>query len=338
MTHASCDCGWSGTYRTQPVADHATRRHSCARTTVLAQRAARVAARKAADGPRRGCEHKYADHQHGTRAAYVLDKCRCRACRDATAASARAKARAEAYGTWQPYVDAQPVRDHIAALRAQGLGVKRIAHLAGLGHGTISAVVYGKYVDGQRRTPSLRVRPNTAQRILAVTADLDTLGTKVAVDSTGTRRRIEAMLAAGWSVNAFARAAEVDDQALRSALLHQPIAAANARAVRNAYEQLWATKPAEGTWHQKAAATRARNTAKARGYVPALMWDDEDIDDPYAELAQPDWDTPTKPGKAARVHLDDVDFLLRAGESLEHVAERLGVTVDAIDKARERAA
>lgn len=338
MTTASCACGWSGTYRTQPVADYAARRHLCSRTTVLAQRAARVAARKAADGPRRDCQHKHADHQHGTRAAYVLDKCRCRACRDATAKEARAKARAEAYGTWQPYVDAQPVRDHIAALRDQGLGVKRIAHLAGLGHGTISAVVYGKYVNGERRTPPVRVRPNTAQRILAVTAGLDTLGTKVAVDSTGTRRRIEAMLAAGWSVNAFARASGVNQQALHSALLHQPITATNARAARDAYELLWATPPAENTWHQKAAATRARNTAKARGYVPALMWDDEDIDDPYAAPADPDWDTPTKPGRAARVHLDDVDFLLRAGESLEHIAERLGVTTDAIDKARERAA
>ena len=40
------------------------------------------------------------------------------------------RTRQTAYGRWQPYVDAQPVRDHINTLRAQGMGWKRVAEVA----------------------------------------------------------------------------------------------------------------------------------------------------------------------------------------------------------------
>lgn len=35
------------------------------------------------DRPTRDCQCKRANHQHGTRTAYVVDRCRCDPCREA---------------------------------------------------------------------------------------------------------------------------------------------------------------------------------------------------------------------------------------------------------------
>src|SRR5579859_6976414 len=76
---------------------------------------------------------------HGTRACYVCGPgpgsgpgCRCDACRAANRAHARRRARLTAYGQWHPFVDAEPVRDHIQALSQAGIGRRRVAALAGI--------------------------------------------------------------------------------------------------------------------------------------------------------------------------------------------------------------
>ena len=74
---ASCDeCGYTATSRTQNLAYYGLRRHSCDRQRMLAAREARVAARKAKDGPKIDCHCPKTRHEHGTRNAYVVDKCR----------------------------------------------------------------------------------------------------------------------------------------------------------------------------------------------------------------------------------------------------------------------
>jgi hypothetical protein len=124
-------CGYTADYASAPLADAHHRRHSCAKHRRGLDQAARRAERLQARVPRE-CTHPQARHRHGTRAAYVKDRCRCAACTAANTAASRIATRERIYGRWRPYVDAGPVREHIAALRAAGIGVERIAHLAGL--------------------------------------------------------------------------------------------------------------------------------------------------------------------------------------------------------------
>lgn len=68
-----------------------------------------------------------------------------------------------AYGRWNPWVNAEPVRTHVRAQMSAGLAWKTLAQLAGVAPNTISRLLYG-------RPLTTRMRPATARRILAVRA------------------------------------------------------------------------------------------------------------------------------------------------------------------------
>ena len=140
VTRTCPTCGFAGTYATDRVADYHHGNHSCARHLRLAERARRRAER-AAGGPRRNCRHERTHHLHGTRAAYVKDRCRCKRCRRANTADSRTSHRERTYGRWEPYVDAGPARAHILALREAGFGLRRIAQLAGVSTTTLRAII-----------------------------------------------------------------------------------------------------------------------------------------------------------------------------------------------------
>ena len=61
--------------------------------------------------------HVRARHQHGTRAAYVQDRCGCGPCTAANTAAQRRRSTAIAYGTWTGLLDAAEVRAHVQSLR-----------------------------------------------------------------------------------------------------------------------------------------------------------------------------------------------------------------------------
>jgi hypothetical protein len=194
---ATCeDCSWSAVYRTVAKAVYAGRQHRCATHLTRVARAERVEQRRTASGVVRDCQHKIADHQHGTYAAYVLDRCRCRPCRDAVRDKRRHEARMKAYGSWQPYVDAEPVRAHIRALAEAGVGYKLVGQAAGVSYGAMSKLIYGTPTIG--RKPSRRIRTDTAERILAVTVE-QALVPSSRVDADLTWRRIHSLIALGYT-------------------------------------------------------------------------------------------------------------------------------------------
>ena len=275
------------------------------------------------------CHHKHADHQHGTRAAYVLDKCRCDPCRAANTRAARALRRAQLYGRWDGLTDAQPARDHIHTLTAAWVGLKQIAARSGISSGTLTKLLYGApRPDGTRRPPARRIKPATERRLLAVTPDL---ADGARTPATGTRRRLQALTATGWSTSHLARRSGLDRQVLDRALHDETTltTAGTAAAVARLYSDLWDTPPPTGTRWERSAATRARNHATRNRWAPPLAWDDETIDDPDA--------TPTGTGHQPRDLLADVDWLLQAGESPHHIATRLDITPGGIARALARA-
>jgi len=150
--------------------------------------------------PVRDCEHSRVHHEHGTRLAYVLDRCGCGPCRAANTAAERRRRQTVAYGRPTGLVDSTAARAHVLDLRRQGLSVARIAELAGVGHGALVALVYGRSGRGATR----HIRPQTEQRLLEVRFDAwqQPAGRRVA--GTGTRRRLQALAASGWSVPALA--------------------------------------------------------------------------------------------------------------------------------------
>jgi hypothetical protein len=121
--------------------------------------------------------------RHGTRAAYVVDRCRCEACRYAIVVYERARERKTRRGL-VPYVDAQPVRGHLAMLSTEGIGWKRAARLAGVHTSVVHKIIYG--APDRNMGPSQRVRRRTAAAILTVKPTLDVIadGAYIPADAT----------------------------------------------------------------------------------------------------------------------------------------------------------
>lgn len=275
---AACpECGWSGRPTTPRLAAYALRKHSCEKQRRLDARLARGQLRRAAtDRTPRTCSHKRASHQHGTYAAYVLDFCRCLPCATANSTYEKQRTRQQAYGRWDGLVDAAPAREHVVALQAAGMGWKRVALASGVSNGALTKLLYGK----QGRGPSRRIRPATANRLLAVTL---AVADGVPVSGVGTRRRLQALVALGWSISSLGRQIGITN-------IHRTIhghgdglvKASTARAARDLYDRLWDTFPPEDEHRQKISASRARRYATGFQWPPPLAWDDDEIDDPYA--------------------------------------------------------
>jgi hypothetical protein len=206
-----------------------------------------------------------------TRTAYVKDRCRCTDC---TAAN-RIVTRERIYGRWHPYVDAGPVREHIAALRAAGIGVERIAQLAGLSVSHIRELAQ----PGRGHSPGTqRVRPSTATRVLRIGIADGSRAPCSRVDATGTRRRLQALIAIGWPTELLAAQLGRRPNNLRRTMTGESVTARTAQDVATLYERLWNSRPPRLTNEQRAAADAARAQAAARGWLPPLAWDDIDTD------------------------------------------------------------
>jgi transcriptional regulator with XRE-family HTH domain len=232
----------------------------------------------AADRTPKPCRHKYTRHQHGTREAYLQDECRCSPCSAANAAYQRRRHRTAAYGrTPTGWVDATPVRAHVENLRAAGLGRTEIAARAGLDGAVVYCLLHGR----NGRPPTRRVAARTAQQLLAVPLpDVDDLAHGTAIDGTGTRRRLQALVALGWSQTALA--CRLDwSKANLGRVLHGRgggrVTVRTRAAVHALYEQL-SMSPAPTTY----GSDQARAHAAHRGWPSPLAWDDDTIDDPAA--------------------------------------------------------
>ncbi|WP_375000192.1 hypothetical protein [Aeromicrobium sp. CTD01-1L150] len=281
----SCQsCGWSGRYETAGRADYAKRRHSCQKYQAKAAARQRGEDRRAAvDRTPKPCRHKVAQHVHGTYACYTLDRCRCTPCSSANAEYESERTRQQAYGRWDNYVDAEPSRRHVSALMDQGMGLKRIVVVSGISQGLLWKLVYGKRRPDGTRVPSKRVRRDTEVRLLALEVDL---ADGARISAVGTRRRLQALVAIGYSQSNLARRLSMLASNF-GPLLHdrREVTVATAQRVRDLYDEL-AMHPNEPTeWHEKAAASRARQYAARMVWLPPLAWDDELIDDPSAQPA-----------------------------------------------------
>ncbi len=120
------------------------------------------------------------------------------------------------------------------------------------------------------------------------------------IDGTGTRRRLQALVAIGWPGPAIAERIGFD-QAMVMRLYHASrVNVATATAVRELYRQLSDTPGP--SW-------RSPHRAAANGWVPPIAWDDDTIDDPEVSpsLGSPADDIVDEVA-VARVHAGQLPF------------------------------
>jgi transcriptional regulator with XRE-family HTH domain len=175
------------------------------------------------------------------------------------------------------FVDAAPVRAHLARLADQGIGFKRVADLTGLPTDSVRVIVAGRRGSGPRsgQLPQ-RVRHLTAQQILAVRISDDSCAV---VDAIGARRRVQALIVNGWSQTKLAERAGVSPRQFGRVLRQPTVRATTHGAIEALFDQLWNVAPPQATEHDRAAAERCRGYARALGWLPPLAWDDIDTDE-----------------------------------------------------------
>ncbi|WP_394436192.1 helix-turn-helix domain-containing protein [Streptomyces sp. SGAir0957] len=206
--------------------------------------------------------------------------CRRPECLARSAEYDRTRNRLVAYGRWQPFVDAEPVRQHIRMLMSHGIGWQRVARLAGVSCGAVSRILYGAPHEGAPRTK--RVRTTTADKILAIKPSFEQLAPMARVDGTGTRRRLQALIANGWPQKRLGAEMGIQHHRLIWDHVRQDVVAADTvRRVAELYERLWNVDPATRGVHPRFV-DEAKRRATANGWAPPAAWDDDYIDSPAA--------------------------------------------------------
>lgn len=279
-------CGFEATYTNAGAVEARAffNRHSCQKQEQLALRAALAQQKRdLVDRTPKPCHHKIANHQHGQRATYVLDRCRCEPCSKANAEAETWRERQKAYGRYHKYLPASPVREHVRALMDAGVGLKRISKVSGVAHGSLWKLVYGKRQADGTQVPSIRVLRSTAEKLYAIDPTWTDQPLPIApgardVARTPTARlHVRALVALGWSMSRlgtelgfntprnFIRIVTSDDVMTRTTV----------DKIEALYERLSMTLPPETNRQEKTAAARSRNYAKAKGWLPPLALDDE---------------------------------------------------------------
>lgn len=225
-----------------------------------------------------------------------------------------------AYGRWQSgYVDAEPARRHALSLRAAGMGRRRLSELSGVSDSVIHVLINGRPERGS--PPSRRIAAANAHAILAVPMpDAALLAAGARVDITGTTRRLQALVAIGYTQAELARRLGITS-ANSTALFHAEgqVLAVTARRVADLYDRLSMT-----SGPSQAARARAR---KLR-WAPPLAWDDDTIDNP---AAHPDR------GQRRTVPFSEKYSELRdLGLTQAEIAARLGVQRDSLLRQLDR--
>ena len=233
-------------------------------------------------------------------------------------------------GRWKPFVPADRSRAHLLILQANGVSPAAVANLTGLHLATVRVII------GQPGRRVTKVRPHTEAAILGVDPDPANIHDGSLVPAVGTQRRLQGLMFAGWSIPQLAAGLGLTYTPVYGWLRADRVTAGSARKVAALADRLWKTPPPERTWRERGAATRARNTAQANGWVPLTAWDEDEIDDPDATYVDGCWLRPERLTVAE--WLEEAADLAAFGLTDKHAAERLGIDKDALQTARRRRA
>lgn len=189
----------------------------------------------------------------------------------------RWRARQIAYGRWEPWADAAPVREHVRLLRRGGTSYQAIGDAAGVSPMTVHYLMNG--CRSRTRPLPTRISSALAQRLLAVPPAAVNGAT---LNACGSRRRLRALVALGHS--AASLAADLGMSAPRVRRLvsgqTQSISLPVHNKVCDLYRRRWDQLPPERTGRERSIANAARGRARTGNWLPPMALDDDRIDDP----------------------------------------------------------
>lgn len=203
---------------------------------------------------------------------------------------------------------------HIQQLRA-GMEDAQIKAAAKLGDETFYRILNGRSI---RRT--------TEARILAVPVQRSSAANCSKVNGAGGRRRLQALAVAGWPVATLAARLSVQENTVHRVLCQEGglVSRRTLARICDLFSEVWNRRP-EDCGVPPVSAKRARGLAARHGWHPVGVWDD--IDDPS--------EVPQYGARVSRVDavVEDATELIAEGYSREAIAERLGITWDAVRQA-----
>lgn len=223
-------------------------------------------------GPVNGCSHTRT-HHHGTPAAYKRCGCRCQSCLRAARVANKHNRGGGSYRS-DPLVDPQATSERVGQLLDAGMTKEHLASLLGVSVGRVQQLRYPR--------PGAHVLLSTQRRVMAVRVGAPLPAPRPAglVDATGTRRRLQALMAVGWPAAAVAQETGVCQPHLHSIRVGTitQVQASTAAAVKAATRRRMLLPPPTGR-----GPSSSRTKAARLGYVPLCAWADDDaVDDPAA--------------------------------------------------------
>lgn len=260
---------------------------------------------------------------HGKLTTYVNQRCRCPQCAAASRDYGRARYRLRAYGQLPQLTDVETVRAHIGWLSTHGIGWEQVALLAQVGRTTVDEIAHPS-------SGRAGVTGRVANAILGVLPSMDNAASAALIPAAGTARRLQALMRTGWSLCAIQAATTTT--ALGRVLTRELVTARVARAVRDFYDSHWDQPPTSSTPAQRGVIDRTIARARTQGFLPALAWDDDTIDDPVTE---PD-PAAGRTSRGVRVHVEDIEFLARLGVTWDQVQTRTGACRNTVEAALRR--
>lgn len=227
--------------------------------------------------------------------------------------------------------DAEPIRQHVRMLAENGISIAKTGKLANIHPRTMAHLMYGSPSNSHRGKlpPARRVKRETANKLLAIKPSLDNVsaGSRSNVDSAITLRKLQAMMAMGWSLQAIGQMLDppMDQSNIWKTTQKNVCRATTALAMRNLFDKYWDRRPPHRTTNEKALYYRALRHAESNGYVTAMAWDDiDDINERKPKAG------PLFPRKFAKYRTDyaeeEIKFLLSLGEPLQSIATKLHIS------------
>ncbi|GAA0200286.1 hypothetical protein GCM10009526_23670 [Glutamicibacter creatinolyticus] len=274
------------------------------------------------------CDCPQVTHEHGDLTMYLRHACRCAECKEATRQYSQSYTNLKRLGKFRNRKHpVNPVRDRLLELRDE-IGLSYTSQLTGISRRTLDGIIDGKLNNGN---PRRSVSEPTYRKImfLQVPPYMERPDNQL-VPAAGTIRRIQALMACGYSAKHLGRVLGVTGRRV-SLYFEQPtVKAGTARTIRDVYEKYWNVPPAASSYYERGGITRTLNAARRNGWKPPMFWDDDRIDDPTYTPVVPE--IGDRRAVNRQLFIQEVEHLASMGDRLEAIAQRFDMSPGAVEK------
>lgn len=197
----------------------------------------------------------------------------------------------------------QAVRDHVAGLHARGMTTVQIAERARCESSTVANLISGS--RGPARGQVMSIRIDTFTSLMKVQFEESSTPLGARMDPTGTRRRLQALQADGFSLTLIAELlgqakSSIGKMCKGDKAVHF-VHFKTYQAVDETFRKLSGTRP-EDYGQTAYQIGRAKGAARRNGFAPSHCWDEDTMDDP---AALPEWTGECGTIEGALIHLRD---------------------------------